>query len=122
MPRVLLSLLLAATAGAAEYKAGVARAVITPEEPIYLSGYANRNHPSEGKIHELWAKALAIEDRRGGRVVLVTTDLIGLPKSISDVIAARVSKEHNLERSRLVLNSSHTHTGPLIRANLQTMF
>lgn len=106
---------------AAEYKAGIARVVITPESPIYMSGYANRTHPSEGKLHDLWAKALAIEDRKGGRVVIVTTDLIGLPRPIADEIATRVMKEQRLDRSRLVLNSSHTHTGPLIRGNLENL-
>jgi neutral ceramidase len=117
------ALLLAATVlSAADYKAGVARLIITPEKPMYMSGYATRTHPSEGKIHDLWAKALAIEDRKGGRVVIVSTDLVGLPKSITDLVAARVLKEYNLDRARLVINSSHTHTGPLIRGNLANMF
>ena len=47
---------------------------------MYLSGYATRTHASEGKIHDLWAKALAIEDRKGGRVVILSTDLVGLPR------------------------------------------
>jgi len=118
----ILLLLLAAPLAAADYKAGVARTVITPDKPIYLSGYASRNHPSEGVEHDLWAKALAIEDRKGGRVVIVTTDIIGLPRELSDLVAARVEKQYGLERSRLVLNSSHTHTGPVIRGNLETMF
>jgi neutral ceramidase len=106
---------------AADYKAGAARVVITPEKPIYMSGYAGRTHPSEGKVHDLWAKALAIQDSGGRRVVLVTTDLIGLPRVISEVVAARAAKDYGLERSQLVLNSSHTHTGPLVGANLQVL-
>jgi hypothetical protein len=107
---------------AADYKAGVGRIIITPEKPIYMSGYAGRNHPSEGAIHDLWAKALAIEDRKGARVVIVTTDLIGLPRGIADVVAARVQKEYGIERAHLVLNSSHTHTGPLVQHNLEILF
>ncbi len=107
---------------AAGYKAGVGRAVITPPKPIYQSGYANRNHPSTGVVHDLWAKALAIEDPKGGRVVIVTTDIIGYPRWLSDLIGARVEKQYGLDRSRLVLNASHTHTGPLIRGNLEMMF
>ncbi len=122
MRLLVIGILLASAAYAADYKAGVGRIVITPDKPIYLSGYANRNRPSDGVIHDLWAKALAIEDSRAGRVVIVSTDLIGLPRSISDLIAARVQKQHGLERSRLVLNSSHTHTGPLIPRNLSIMF
>ncbi len=112
---------LTALAGA-DFKAGIGRQLITPETPIYLSGYANRTHASEGMLHDLWAKALAIEDSKGGRVVIVTTDLIGLPRAISDVVAARVQKDYGLERARLVFNSSHTHTGPLVGRNLNIMF
>src|SRR5712692_4059567 len=115
-------LLAAVSLSAADYKAGIGRILITPEKPIYLSGYANRTHPSEGVLLDLWAKALAIEDHKGARVVIVTTDLIGLPRNVADIVAARVEKEYGIERSHLVLNSSHTHTGPLIRHNLETMF
>jgi len=107
---------------AADYKAGTGRIIITPEKPIYMSGYANRTHASEGVIHDLWAKALAIEDRKGARVAVVTTDLIGLPRGVADVVAARVQQQYGIDRSHLVLNSSHTHTGPLIRGNLEIMF
>jgi hypothetical protein len=106
----------------ADYKAGVARVKITPEKPIWLSGYASRNHASEGLIQDLWAKAVAIEDAKGTRVVIVTNDLIGLPRALSDIVAARVQKEYGLDRSRLLLNSSHTHTGPALRGNLGTMW
>jgi len=49
-------LILSTLSAATEHKAGVARVIITPEKPIYLSGYANRTHASEGKLHDLWAK------------------------------------------------------------------
>src|SRR5579859_6544477 len=119
---LLCAVLATATLSAADYKVGLARLIITPEQPLYLSGYANRTHASEGKVHDLWAKALAIEDSKGGRVVIVSTDLVGLPRAITDVVAARVLKDFQLDRARLVINSSHTHTGPLIRGNLANMF
>jgi hypothetical protein len=119
---LLTNLLVCFSLAAADYKAGTGRIIITPDKPIYMSGYANRNHPSEGVIHDLWAKALAIEDRKGGRVVVVTTDLIGLPRGVADVVAARVQQQYGIDRAHLVLNSSHTHTGPLIRGNLEMMF
>lgn len=124
MSRILLAgfLLTLEALAATGFKAGVGRIVITPRKPIYLSGYANRNRPSEGAVHDLWAKALAIEDSRGSRLVLVTTDLIGLPRHISETVAARVQKQYGLDRARLVLNSSHTHTGPLVGQNLSILF
>jgi len=59
-------------------------------------------HASEGKLHDLWAKALAIEDRKGGRVVIVSTDLVGLPRGITDVVAARALKQLRNPRSQAV--------------------
>jgi hypothetical protein len=99
---------------APEYRAGVARLEITPATPIRMAGYGGRDQLSQSVAMRLYAKALAIEDKRGGRLVLVTTDLLGLPRSVSDVVGARVEKEYGLERSRLILNSSHTHAGPIV--------
>src|SRR5260221_13055462 len=122
MSKLPVFLLICSILSAAEYKAGLGRVIITPEKPMYLSGYANRRHASEGKIHDLWAKALAIEDRKGVRVVILSTDLVGLPRGITDVVAARALKEYGLDRARLAINSSHTHTGPMIRGNLSMLF
>jgi hypothetical protein len=107
---------------APDYKVGVGKVRITPESPVWLSGYASRNHASEGVLQDLWAKALAIEDSKRTRVVIVTTDVIGLPRAISDEIAARCMKSYGLERAHLLLNSSHTHTGPVIGTMLTSMW
>lgn len=111
-----LALAAAVAGNAAGFRAGAARLDITPATPIWMGGYAARDHASEGVAAPLWAKALAIEDGKGKRLVIVTTDLIGLPRNLSDPIAARVEKEYGLERSELLLNSSHTHSGPVLRA------
>lgn len=119
---LLLAVVSLAPCPAADYRAGVAKVDITPKGPVWLSGYAARTKPSEGVTQKLWAKALALEDGKRGRVVIVTTDLIGLPRSVSDTIAARVAKQYGLDRSRLLMNSSHTHSGPVVRPNLMTMY
>ena len=123
MRRVLSALLLtSATLLARGYEAGVERIDITPEHPIWLSGYGSRTHPSTGIRTRLWAKALAIRDERNQGVLIVTTDLIGLPRAITDVVSARLSIDHSIPRTSILFNSSHTHTGPIVRANLITMF
>jgi hypothetical protein len=58
-----------------EMKAGIASVVITPSQPIWLSGYSNRDKPAQGKVHDLFAKAAAFESADGKRFVLVTCDL-----------------------------------------------
>ncbi|MEN6405929.1 MAG: neutral/alkaline non-lysosomal ceramidase N-terminal domain-containing protein [Thermoguttaceae bacterium] len=119
---ILTLLMLSAVSGATDFKAGVARKVITPTESIWMAGYASRTRPSEGVLHDLWAKALAFEDAHGQRLVIVTTDLIGLSRDVSDEVAARVKEKYGLDRRQLMLNSSHTHSGPVIRNNLEVVF
>jgi len=113
---------LAAIAAPKGYEAGVARVDITPKRSMWLSGYGARTKASTGVIHPLWAKALAIRDDRRGMFVVVSTDLIGLPRSITDAVSVRLQKEYGLDRAQILYNSSHTHTGPFIRSNLVTMF
>lgn len=122
MLRVLLGFLMILPLAAGDFRVGVARVKITPEKPIYLSGYASRKKPSEGVKLDIWAKALAFEDKKNGRAVVVTTDLIGMSRAISERIGAEVEKKYSLRRSQLMINSSHTHSGPTVRDNLETMF
>ncbi len=96
------------------WKAGVARTVITPEEPMWLAGYASRDQPSRGKLHDLWAKALVLQDAEGKKAVLITTDLLGFPKQMSDNIRNAISEKYGLRKSDIILSSSHTHTGPVL--------
>ncbi|QJX01301.1 neutral/alkaline non-lysosomal ceramidase N-terminal domain-containing protein [Frigoriglobus tundricola] len=110
-------------AGAAPaFKAGVATKIITPTEPVWMAGYAARTRPADGKIHDLYAKALCLEDSTGKRIVLVTTDLIGIPRALGDLVAAEVEKAHGITRDELILSASHTHCGPVIRENLSDMY
>jgi neutral ceramidase len=98
------------------WKAGIATVVITPEQSMWMAGYAARNKPSEGKVHDLYAKALALEDAEGGRLVLVTADLIGFPREFRDRMERAVAERYKLAPSGLLLNASHTHSGPELRA------
>src|SRR5690606_7855788 len=96
----------------AQWKAGVARTVITPKQSMWMAGYASRDRPSEGTRHDLWAKALALEDENGKQVVLVSTDLVGIRQGMSNKVRDRLEKQYGLTREQVILNSSHTHTGP----------
>jgi Neutral/alkaline non-lysosomal ceramidase, N-terminal len=106
----------------AMWKAGVAKAEITPVEPLWLAGYASRVKPSEGKVMELWVKALALEDARGGRAVLVTSDTLGIPQSIYRNVCARVKMRFELDPAQVMLTASHTHCGPVLRGALYDMY
>jgi hypothetical protein len=95
-----------------EWKTGVATAVITPQRPLRMAGYAGRKEPAEGTEQELFAKALAIEDRDGNRGVILTMDLIGVIQRLRTAVAERVQEKHKLPPHALLMNASHTHCGP----------
>ena len=77
----------------AGFRVGTARENITPDLPFWLSGYAARTQPADHVLQDIWAKALALEDEKGYRVVIVTTDLIGLPSEVADEVALRCAKQ-----------------------------
>jgi hypothetical protein len=104
------------------WKAGVARTVITPQQSMWMAGYAARDHASEGAIHNLWAKALALEDSLGSRALLVTADVLGFPKEISDRIREQLHLKLDLSKSQIILSASHTHSGPVLSNALQDIY
>jgi hypothetical protein len=104
------------SAAATAWKAGVATMKITPESALWMAGYGFRNKPSEGVAQDLFAKALAIEDGHGSRVVIVTMDLIGIDRPLRDWVQQQAQAKYGLAPSGLLLNVSHTHCGPTLDA------
>lgn len=112
----------AAGADPLPFKAGVATRIITPDVPMWMAGYGNRDHPSEGTQHDLTVNALTLEDTAGTVLVLVTSDLIGIPREFGERVAADVQRRAGIPRERLMLTSSHTHCGPVLDHNLMDMY
>ena len=84
-----------------------------PPYPIWLAGYGSRNRPSGKVLQDIFAKAVALEDKTGSITVLVTIDLLGSSRTLSDQVSEQAWKEFGLPRDRLSLNFSHTHSGPV---------
>ncbi len=102
---------------AAGWKAGVAKAVITPEKGVWLAGYGSKRAP-DGKLHDLWMKSLALEDSQGRKVVLITSDFQGVPKVMSDPAFDQIQKKFGLKRDQIILTFSHNHCGPRLGDDL----
>lgn len=94
--------------------AGTAATRITPDEPVFLAGYASRDRPHDKVADELRAKALALRDREGNRAVWITTDLIGLTAEVAEPVCARICEKAGIERTAILIGSSHTHAGPAL--------
>jgi len=121
---VSLIVLFASAVSAAEpgWMAGTAKAVITPEKSLWMAGYGNRDRPADGKLHDLWIRVLAIEDAGGYRGVVLSSDTLGIPKSIYDNTCAALRETLGLDRSQIMLHSSHTHCGPVLRRALNDVY
>jgi len=97
------------------WKAGSASIVVTPGEPAFLAGYGNRTEPSQGIIHDIHVKALALEGPEGNRAVITTADLIGVSREFSNSVSQEIFKRYAIPREALLFNTSHTHCGPEVR-------
>ena len=104
------------------FQAGVASTVITPQKPMWMSGYAARNKPSEGKVHDLRAKALAIEDDNHTRLVIVTVDLLGISRPLRDRLENKVNQRYKIPPEFLMLNASHTYCGPVVKERKDSIY
>lgn len=105
-------------AAAAEWKAGVAVTEITPVNPQWMAGYGGRDRPADGKLHPLFIKILALEDAKGRRAIVMSSDLLGIPQTIYDSTCAALKQQFGLERAQIMLHASHSHCTPVLRGAL----
>ncbi len=99
------------------WKVGIAKKIITPKTSVWLAGYGWKREPI-GVIHDIWVKALAFEDQKGYRGVIVTSDLMGIPKKMYENIYQKVNKKLGIDRSQFMLTFSHNHSAPRLHENL----
>jgi hypothetical protein len=104
----------AVAADDATWRVGLASVKITPQQPVFMAGYASRNKPYETVHDDLYAKALVLDDGQGARAALITSDLIGLPAEIAAPIRTRIAQATGIPAGSVVINSSHTHCGPTL--------
>ncbi|MBI4601778.1 MAG: dehydrogenase, partial [Planctomycetes bacterium] len=114
----------AAVPGRAEtaYHFGAARVDITPDGPVRLSGYGGRREEAAKVAQRLWGKALALREGDGPPLLLLAVDSIGVPAVVTEEVAERVRRKTGLPRERLALASTHSHTAPCLKGNLETLF
>lgn len=100
------------------WKVGLAEAKITPERPFWMAGFADRKEPAKAVLQDLWVKAMALEAAEGRIGVVVTADILGVPKNIYDRLCRELKEKCGLARSQLMFAGSHTHSGPVLREML----
>ena len=92
---------------------GYARVDITPEETVPLAGYGNTSRRLSQNVRDpLYATCLAFTDSQGETALLYTTDLIRAYEDTTRRVRAELEKELGLPRHKVMIASTHTHSGP----------
>src|SRR5690606_32101313 len=87
-----------------------------------VSGLRIKRQPSDGKLRDLWAKVLVLEDSVGSKAVLITADIIGFPREFAFRIRKALYKNHGLTDAQVIFNSSHTHSVPVLKDVLRDYY
>jgi neutral ceramidase len=99
-------------------QAGWAEIEITPPLGISLGGRGGPETVAKKVLDPLFAQVLYLKDPEGIGFVLVSFDLIALPHDLSDRIRSDIVNELGVEWNLVVLNASHTHSGPYMIRSL----
>ena len=106
------ALLCCVSSFAAAFRAGTAKADITPAGAEPLWGYEDRVKPATGALDPLYARVLVLE-AGDKRLALVTLDL-GRSFGPASLERLRTSAKQSSRISCLLVAASHTHSAPVI--------
>ncbi len=112
-------------AHAFQWQVGFAKTDVTPGEPIRLSGYASRGQAFDSVADPLHARAMAIVpdgQLQSSAVVIVSIDSIAVTASMTLDVATWAAEKFGIERSRLVLCSTHSHAAPHLANGLNNLY
>ena len=84
---------------------------ITPDVGVNLGGYA-ADQKSVTKSDDLFACGLALDDRQGGKVLLVAFDLLGLDASYVQSLRKECADTLGIPEAHVMLTCTHNHSGP----------
>ena len=99
------------------WKVGLGRRIITPRNDVWLAGYGSKR-PAENKIHDLWVKVMALQSPDGKRIVMVTTDHMGMSRTVYESIYTRLHSQYGIDRPEFMITFSHNHSGPCLTDDL----
>lgn len=96
-------------------RAGFGIADITPPLGVELAGYGYYLQRRATRVLDpLLARALYVE-AEGARWLLLSCDLLGLSRAVSDAVLNGLFARHGLSHEQVMLLSTHTHTGPAVK-------
>lgn len=91
---------------------GWAEVEITPPLGIAMGGRGGNYTLAKQVLDPLYAQIVYLKDSKGKGLAVVSLDLVGLPHSLSDQLRQALVYELGVDWNLVLLNTSHTHSGP----------
>lgn len=101
------------------FSAGFARGIITPTDPVPMSGFGNVQYRvSTGYLEDLTVSCTAIADGEGNTVLMFTSDLQNSRIEITSEIRRNISEMTGVPEDLILMTATHTHSAvALAQAN-----
>jgi hypothetical protein len=105
---VAMGITLFTTTADAEFRAGIASRVVTPDPLLPVSGGVGIPEPTTQKQGELEVRALVLE-QQNTRVAIVSVPFLGFPGVLCDKVRSQVA---GITPENIMIGSTHTHSAP----------
>ena len=103
------------------FEVGFSKINVTPTVDLRLSGYGSRSEVMTGVRDQIFVRAMALG--RGDELcVLVSIEGIGVIPRQSERLISALQQKYSIDRARLVLCSTHSHTAPHLHGGLTNLF
>lgn len=80
---------------------------ITPDKPIFMHGFGDRSHKSEGVLEPIYMKAALLQANQ--TLLIVTIDALGSDRSFIAGIKEALLERFGFAHDEVLINFSHTH-------------
>ena len=105
---LLLLTIVALNSTAAEFRAGIAVRVVTPEPLLPVSGGMGPARPASLKNGDLTVRALVLADA-DTKIAIVSVDFLGFPSVLANKARANVK---GIPPENILIGATHTHSAP----------
>src|SRR5437867_1393588 len=105
---ILLLCLLVPALVRAEFRAGIAVRIVTPDPLLPVSGGVGPSHPVTRKEGDLTVRALVLADN-DTTLAIVGADFLGFPSVLGNKVRAKVK---GIPAENILIGATHTHSAP----------
>ena len=105
---ILMTSLQLALSAQAEFRAGIALRIVTPDPLLPVSGGIGPSDPVKEKKGDLNVRALVLQ-QGDTQVAILSSDFLGFPSVLGDRVRAKIT---GIPADHILIGATHTHRAP----------